>query len=456
MANSITLNGSSQYALIDSFAAMDALTDFTFEGWFRQDASGGVGYAKGFQLGTNGGGWFAQLQTDNGTPSTGVNFGVTYSGTNADGYAGSGVFDTNTWVHIVIVGEQGQPTKIYKNGVEIGYNLQNTPTGTIQDPTGMDLYLFISRDLNTHFKGQVSVFRLWNTVRTQQQIQDNLHYKLQAAQETGLIVNCNFNEGSGTVLANDGVGGNATLFGNPTWNTNVADLLIVDKKYTTASAKVFEDLFTEASYTLLTNHTPDLGASWSQLWQSNAAAFFVVDGGDFARPDDTLSSQGMMFLADETPSSADYEVTVEVDAGFSGLNRGFILARVQDQENMYALRFTTGASVTRLYKKVAGTWSAMGSFKAGPSVGDLVTLRVQGNQISYRYGDDVIDVQYDSDITTAGKAGLGAGGGSEMPASGDGVNSSSRFDNFLVSLLQDPAVVGGQMVGGFRPRGFLA
>lgn len=200
----------------------------------------------------------------------------------------------------------------------------------------------------------------------------------------------------------------------------------------------FQDLFTEASVdTALSSHTPDLGTSWSLLWQTDATAFLEVkESSDNVSPDSSQGNKGVMYTANATYPSADYEVSFVIGSNFTGTNRVYLLARVQDQENMYALRMTTGATVTRMYKKVSGTWTAIGSFKTDPSPGDTVTLRVVGSQLSYYYNGVLIDSQTDTAITSAGKAGVAAGGGAELAASTDDLPATGSFDNFLV---QTPA-----------------
>ena len=232
--NAVTFNGSTQYGKILNWSALDGLTDVTVEGWFNQDSSGGTSYARGVDIG-NATIDFLALQTENATPSTGVNFRVVYSGTNADGYKPSGVFDTNTWVHVAIIGSHNNKAKIIKNGSEISYNLQQTPTGTIQDSTGMDVFWGCSRVLGRLWKGKQACFRVWNVARTIAEISDNKDYYLDPNFETGLIVNCNVDEGSGSTITNDVSGGNnCILTGSPTWTTGPT---LTQKVYMTASRR---------------------------------------------------------------------------------------------------------------------------------------------------------------------------------------------------------------------------
>jgi hypothetical protein len=248
--NAVALNGSSQYAKILNWAGLDALDTFTFEGWFYQDASGGTTYAGASEMG-DGTNFYYHLRTENATPSTGCNFSVDYTGTNADGYIGSGIFDTNTWVHVAIVGSENAKTKIYKNGVEASYNLQQTPSGTMGDSTGMDVYVGCRDSVEKFFKGAFACFRLWNVARTATELADNKSLYLDPAYESGLLINCNVDEGSGTTLDNDVTGGNdASLFGSPSWTTGP-----------TLTAKNYANI-TQEGYRFRSDDGDEDGATW--------------------------------------------------------------------------------------------------------------------------------------------------------------------------------------------------
>jgi len=198
-------------------------------------------------------------------------------------------------------------------------------------------------------------------------------------------------------------------------------------------AVIFQDSFTESSDTDLDSHTPDVGTSWTNVWQTSSSAKFVVGGTDgYAENYGNLNDEGVIYSADATYPDANYKVSVKVNAGFTGTARLYLVARMTDQENMYALRLTTGATATRLYKKVSGTWTAMGSLNTDPSVGDVVTLAVNGSSISYYYNGVLQDTQTDTSLTSAGKAGIAAGGGAELAASTDDTSTSSQIDSFIV------------------------
>lgn len=220
--NAIQLNGTTQYGKIDNFSAIDALTDgtLTVEMWVKVD-SGSVAYDAIFDFYETGGSGGAYVSTENASPSSGVNFGVGYSGDDADGYIANGVFEIDDWVHFAVVYENSQPTRIYRNGDELGYNLQNTPTGTAESWNGLAFWFGRWFDGSDYLTGGYGGFiRIWNTVRTSEQLKQYYRRNILAANHTGLIVNCRFLEGSGAVVDNEATAGeDLDLYNSPTWIT---------------------------------------------------------------------------------------------------------------------------------------------------------------------------------------------------------------------------------------------
>ena len=165
------------------------------------------------------------LLGENGTPSEGANFGFHYDGgTNADGYTSGGVYLLSTWVHVAVVFTTGAVTRVYRDASEISYNLQNTPVGNPSTMDGCHFWLGIWTDFSNYWHGDIGGFvRVWSTARTQQQISDNKNLLLDASKESGLIINCNFTEGSGTTVANQASPGNdLALTGTPAWTSGPA------------------------------------------------------------------------------------------------------------------------------------------------------------------------------------------------------------------------------------------
>jgi hypothetical protein len=202
-------------------------------------------------------------------------------------------------------------------------------------------------------------------------------------------------------------------------------------------AVIFSDTFTEETTSVaLTAHTPDVGTSWSLLWDSGAGArvLQVNFSTDSVRCSGNSGDYGLMYTADATYPSANYEVQATFISTFSTITPIYLLARVQDQENMYAVRLVSGASGAQLYKKVSGTWSTLGS-AVTIADGSVVMLSVNGTAIKlFDDGAEVVSVT-DSDISGTGKAGVAHGGAAELVNSTDDTRAHQMLDTFSVNDL---------------------
>jgi hypothetical protein len=202
-------------------------------------------------------------------------------------------------------------------------------------------------------------------------------------------------------------------------------------------AVIFLDQFTEAATTLLQAHPPDTGTSWSVLWDSGAGfrSLQIDATNDQLRTSGNSGDYGLMYTANVTYPSANYEVQGTFLGTFSAITPLYICARMTDQENMYAVRLiSSGFGNSQLYKKVAGTWSTLGAAFAVAN-GSVVMLSVNGTAIKvYDDAAEVVSVT-DSDISGTGKAGLAHGGAAELVTSTDDVRQFLMLDNFSVNDL---------------------
>jgi hypothetical protein len=207
---------------------------------------------------------------------------------------------------------------------------------------------------------------------------------------------------------------------------------------------VFSDTFTTGADTDLELHAPNVGTSWTMLWQTASTAKITdIAATGRARANAAQSNSGVMYTADATYTNPDYYVQATASAGCTGSNRCYLFVRMADQENMYALRFTTDVTQTRMWKKVGGTWTALTANVADPAVGTVVRLEVIGTNLTFYYNGVSQSTISDSDLAAAGKAGLGMGGGTELVASTDDMLGTSAFDDFSVV---DTTVAGGGAV----------
>lgn len=222
-------------------------------------------------------------------------------------------------------------------------------------------------------------------------------------------------------------------------------------------ATIFNDTFTESANTNLQSHTPNTGTSWTRLWGTDASTrnLQVENLADQIRCSGNSGDYGLIYTADVTYPTANYEVQATFITTFSTITPLYLLARVQDQENMYAVRLvlSSGGSNAQLYKKVSGTWSTLGS-AVTIADGSVVKLSVNGTAIKvYDDGAEVISVT-DSAISSAGKAGIGHGGGAELVASTDDTRATNMLDLFSVNDLGAGGTTYNQSTdGGVTPAG---
>ena len=205
--------------------------------------------------------------------------------------------------------------------------------------------------------------------------------------------------------------------------------------------------------TLLQDWTPDtLGDSWTQIYVAGVRSYQVIASG--IRSSGNSGDSGFIYTADVTYPSANYEVEFTLVATVTSIVPVYVFARIQDAENMYGVRLIPSTGTCQLYKKVAGTWGALGDLFDAPANGSVCKLIISGSTLSFE--DDTVEIESvtDSDISAAGKAGVGMGGGAELVTSTDDVSATVVISDFSITDLgggaADPEgpLVGGKLVGG--------
>ncbi|MCB2003664.1 MAG: LamG domain-containing protein, partial [Rhodoferax sp.] len=186
---------------------IDQTGSLTLEAWFKVDA-----YAST---------WQALFYKGNGNSNQRTytlwlnNNGYLHlsSGNNANHTisTAAGSISTNRWYHVAAVLDRDSDTgqmKIYIDGVEAASGALNTTAASTNDNP---LFIGRSPEGNPNFLGQVDDIRLWNTVRSAQQIADHKDQPL-AGNEDGLVLYLKADDGTGTTLADaTGRGNDATL-----------------------------------------------------------------------------------------------------------------------------------------------------------------------------------------------------------------------------------------------------
>lgn len=215
--NAVSLNGTSQWGLVPNYDLMEVGGTGTIEGWVYLTDGSRDTYGVSHSLITPGSNWAAYIAED-GT-SRGINFARRYSTTNADGYTTTAHLTANTWVHTALVFVNGEVSKVYVNGTEITYDLQQTPVGTLTSTDGMQFAIGrFEGTTSNRWNGRIACSRLWSVARTQEEINTNKGYYLDPQNENGLVLNLNFTEGEGSSVANNVSGGeNMALVDSPSW-----------------------------------------------------------------------------------------------------------------------------------------------------------------------------------------------------------------------------------------------
>jgi hypothetical protein len=193
------------------------------------------------------------------------------------------------------------------------------------------------------------------------------------------------------------------------------------------------DTFTEASDLLLQNHIPDTGTGWSRVQVNSATASFTINAAtNQLKPTASTFDSGVIYVENTTLSHPDYEVSIDLAVQDSSDDVVWLIARYQDVNNFYGVKWSTSASDCGLYKRVGGVYTRLGSGPViAPATGssDLV-LRVVGDCITVLNGGIVKIGAVDSSISATGKAGLA--GGNIGAVSTDDFDAVWRLDNFKV------------------------
>jgi hypothetical protein len=122
----------------------------------------------------------------------------------------------NQWSHVVLVNENTtNGKKVYVNGVVVA---EVTPTGPI--PYNSTRIRFGDYVVGGRaWRGQIEEARIWDVVRTADEIRENMHLTLGAC-ETGLVAYYQMNDGAGTTVTDIAGGNNGSFGGAPIWTAS--------------------------------------------------------------------------------------------------------------------------------------------------------------------------------------------------------------------------------------------
>lgn len=172
--------------------------------------------------------WSRLLELGNGSGSNNLLFcneGSTanlrfevYRNASSQGLSSPVTMVTGRWYHVAVTQTSAGSTTLYIDGIAVA-------SGTVQTPYDVSRsQCYIGRSswtVDGYLNGKVDEMRVWNVVRTQTQIRQNM-MKTVAANSTGLVAYYQCDEGSGTALVNNCANGtvvNGTVSGT-TWATS--------------------------------------------------------------------------------------------------------------------------------------------------------------------------------------------------------------------------------------------
>jgi len=125
----------------------------------------------------------------------------------------------NEWQHIAFsFNSFTNLIQIYINGIPQVLRQIGLPLGTIADNSADNLFIGNDASGNSTFDGSIDEVRLWNSIRSEQDIQDYLDETL-TGNESGLVAYWNMNEGFGDSLNDISNNGNNSNVFNCDWTT---------------------------------------------------------------------------------------------------------------------------------------------------------------------------------------------------------------------------------------------
>jgi hypothetical protein len=196
------------------------------------------------------------------------------SGNGTNVITSNGIAPLNLWTHVAVVYQSGtNNTKIYINGnLDISgtltYNTSNSSTamqiGQFSNITSYPVY--------QEWTGKIDEFRLWNTVRTQAQIYENMNAPLTGS-ETGLVAYYGFNQGTANGT-NTGITTLSDLTGHG-WNGTLTNFALTG----TTSNWVEGALETDPPSAPAASSATDIGAtSFTANWNAaTGASGYYID-----------------------------------------------------------------------------------------------------------------------------------------------------------------------------------
>ncbi len=212
--NALTFNGTDDYVSFTNSPSYPS-NIFTIEAWIKitnadikEDANDIVCWGK------TGGNDNVQFRTSYGK----LSFGTHPDGGSWDSCESSADLNPGEWTHVAVV-KNGTAVQLYINGVKDGSDTNN-------HTVDVD-YMLIGKYSNDeyYFDGEMDEIRIWNDVRTESEIRQNMYQELSdPVGESNLVAYYTFNETSGTTLTDSkgSYNGALTNMAGSEWETSPA------------------------------------------------------------------------------------------------------------------------------------------------------------------------------------------------------------------------------------------
>ena len=170
------------------------------------------------------------------------------------------------------------------------------------------------------------------------------------------------------------------------------------------------DTFTDTAGTTLASHTGETGATWTEYGETGGAV--AISAAGRAYPSVAAPSA---YYASGAPATAEYDVEADlyIAANPAGFCNTWLAARADStNNNWYMAGYTanTGAFALQMFKRVAGSYTSLGSFSLTLSVGSTThmkfSVRNSGTLQNLIVGGTSYITASDTAISAAGKAGV--------------------------------------------------
>ncbi|MFT5646078.1 MAG: hypothetical protein ACI976_000756 [Aureispira sp.] len=199
----LSFDGVDDIVIIGDVAALDGISQFTYEAWVKMNTFNAFGRLFGNSE-ING---FNTIGTamSLGSTSGSLNL-VTRNGANSGGTTGN-VLPLNTWTHVSMVFDGTQTgdanrLKCYINGIEVPLTFSGNAIPATLISNNQPLVLG-SNFVGLEFPGEMDEVAFWNTARTANEIRENMHLTLKDC-PTGLVAYYQMNDGTGSATLADG------------------------------------------------------------------------------------------------------------------------------------------------------------------------------------------------------------------------------------------------------------